>query len=143
MAARSGWFCSHKDTKAQRIRDEGVASQKHRHPELGSGSICQFIPAPVVTSQAETCGCVFFRTMGAAARWTLKQVQGDGGSMVKVGNKMCCSSFLTLRAFVSLREIFPLPLRGEDTKPWPTGLGAVGEGEVARTPHRPAPLRCD
>ena|GEM_PF-2835933 len=38
------------------------------------------------------------------------------------------SSLLILCAFVSLREIPPLPLRGEDTKPWPQGLGAVGEG---------------
>ena len=52
-------------------------AQSSRHPELVSGSICQSIPAPIVTSHAVTRGCAFFRAKGAAARWALNQVQGD------------------------------------------------------------------
>jgi hypothetical protein len=74
-------------TKAQR-REEGgkgnIAFCSSRHPELGSGSICQRISALVVTSQAVTRGCLFYCAMGASARWTLKQVQGDGALKFRV-----------------------------------------------------------
>ena len=94
-----GIFGSHEDTKAQREVNKSEVPLKHRHPELVSGSISQPIPAPVVKSQAVTRGCVFFRARVAAARWTLKRVQGDGEK--RAGLEIKCA-FLPSLFFVPL-----------------------------------------
>jgi hypothetical protein len=53
-----------------------VPSNHFRHPELVSGSISQ--PHMVCVSKTRNRRNAVSATFDATARWTLKQVQGDG-----------------------------------------------------------------